>query len=214
MMGPMAAAPLLLEGKMLAPAAAAKPAGLDRRGRRPRRATRRREGLGARPPTDGRHRQAVGPQGLQAPRRRPLQPVGLHDLRRRLRHGPRQAPRAPTLPPRRCSRRSTRAPSSTSTPRSASRRAGSPTSLMNPSSSAMIRTALPQQAGAGEGRRRARPSPTQSVQEARRPRRRHDGRRHRHRRRQRRHRGRPHRPRPGGRRQGQGPRGRATSTTA
>ena len=72
MMGPMAAAPLLLEGKMLAPAAA-KAAGLIDEVVPPdellaaakawvKAADRRR------------HRQALGRQGLQAPRRRPLPP--------------------------------------------------------------------------------------------------------------------------------------------
>ena len=70
MIGPMAAAPLLLEGKMLAPAAA-KAAGLDRRGRPARRPARRRQGLGA-GRHRRRHRQAVGRQGLQDARRRPL----------------------------------------------------------------------------------------------------------------------------------------------
>ena len=61
--------------------------------------------------------------------------------------------------------------------------------------------ALPQQAGAGEGRRPPRPARPERA-EARHPRRRHDGRRHRHRRRAGRHRGRAHRPRPGRRRPG------------
>ena len=64
--------------------------------------------------------------------------------------------------------------------------------------------ALPQQAGAGEGRRAPRPARPER-QQARRARRRHDGRRHRLRRRPGRHRGGADRPRPGRRRQGPRP---------
>ena len=125
MLGVMAAAPLLLEGKMLAPAAA-KAAGLIDEVVPARRPPRPRQGLGARR-RRRRHRQALGRQGLQDARRRALPPGRLHDLRRRLRHGARQDPGR--LPRRQgdALARSTKARWSPSTPRSGSRRAGSPT---------------------------------------------------------------------------------------
>ena len=72
MMGPMAAAPLLLEGKMLAPAAA-KAAGLiDEVVPADDLLAAAKAWVKAAQPR--RHRQALGRQGLQAPRRRPLPP--------------------------------------------------------------------------------------------------------------------------------------------
>ena len=88
MLGLMPAAPFLLEGKMLPPAAA-KAAGLIDEVVAARRPPRRREGLGA-AGDRRRDRQALGRQGLQAPRRRALQSGGLHDLRRRLGDGARR----------------------------------------------------------------------------------------------------------------------------
>ena len=80
----MAAAPFLLEGKMLPPAAA-KAAGLiDEVVPGPDSCPR--QGLGAQGDRC-RHRQAVGRQGLQDARRRPLPSRRLHDLRRRLGDG-------------------------------------------------------------------------------------------------------------------------------
>ena len=62
-----------------------------RRGRAARRPARRREGLGA-GGDRRRHRQALGRQGLQAARRRALHPARLHDLRRRRGDGARPHP--------------------------------------------------------------------------------------------------------------------------
>ena len=75
--------------------------------------------------------------------------------------------------------------------------------LLDPSSAAMIRTLFLNKQALEKGASRP-PVPDQTVQEARHPRRRDDGGRHRHRRRPGRHRGRPRRPRPGSRRPRQG----------
>ena len=183
----------------------------DRRGRPPGELLAARQGLGARRRAR-RHRQALGPEGLQAPRRRPLPPGGLHDLRRRLRHGPRQDPG-------RLSRRQGHALRHLrGRARRLRHRAAHRGPLVHPRPPRPLLRRddphpLPQQAGAREGRLPpARPRP--DGEEARHPRRRDDGRRHRHRRRPGRHRGRPPRPRPGSRRPRQGARRRPTSTTA
>jgi enoyl-CoA hydratase/carnithine racemase len=86
MLGVMGAAPFLLEGKTPDPKAR-QIRRADRRGDRARRAARRRQGLGARGRRGG-GGQAVGRQGLQDPRRRPLHAAGLPDLPRRRRHDP------------------------------------------------------------------------------------------------------------------------------
>ena len=155
MLGVMAAAPILLEGKMLA-ARRREGRRPDRRGRAPRRPPPDRQGLGARRHRR-RHRQALGRQGLQDARRRPLPPGGLHDLRRRLGDGPRQDPgrlsggqgdalgdlrrRAGPLRHRAADRGPLVHP-----------RADEPLLLRDDP------LALPQQAGAGEGRRPPRPA--------------------------------------------------------
>ncbi len=202
MMGVMAAAPFLLEGKMMEPKAA-KSGGPDRRGRAPGRSPRHRKGLGQ-GRDRRRHRQALGRQGLQAPRRRALPAGGLHDLRRRLGDGAwphpgrLPGPEGDALGDLRGRARSLRH----STPDRGA--------LVRPrADEPLVRRddplALPEQTGAGKGRRPPRPARPER-QEARRPRRRHDGRGHRHRRRQRRDRGGADRPRPGRRRQGPRPR--------
>ncbi len=183
----------------------------DRRGHRPRRAAGDRQGLGA-VRHRRRHRQALGRQGLQVSRRRPLQPLGLHDLRRRLRHGPRQDPG--------------RAPRPAGDALGDLRRRAGPVRHRTEDRGALVHPhpdeplvggddtlAVHQQAGAGEGRRPPRRSRPVGA-EARRPRRRHDGRGHRLRRGAGRHRGRPDRPRPAGRRQGPRPRRSRSSTPA
>ena len=81
-LGAMAASPLLLEGKLNDPKKA-KAAGVIDEVVPAGELLDRAQGLGA-GRQGRRHRQALGPEGLQVPRRRALPPGGLHDLRRRL----------------------------------------------------------------------------------------------------------------------------------
>ena len=125
MMGVMAAAPLLLEGKMLAPAAA-KAAGLIDEVVPARRPPRRRQGLGAAGAPTPTSSSPGTPRATSSPAARPYHPAGFMTFvgASAMVHGRTQGayPAAKAM-----LRRSTRARSSPSTPRSASRRAGSPT---------------------------------------------------------------------------------------
>ena len=125
MLGVMAAAPMLLEGKMLAPKAA-KAAGLvdEVVARRATCIQNAKDWVLAR--QGRRHRQALGRQGLQDAGRRAVLAAGLHDLSSAPRRWCTARPKGSIRRRRRCCRRPTRARWSISTPRSGSRRAGSP----------------------------------------------------------------------------------------
>ena len=85
-MGAMAAAPFLLEGKLIDPTKRQSGGLIDEVVADPVAAAKEWV-LNA---TDADHRQTLGRQGLQDARRRALSPGGFHDLCRRLRHGARQ----------------------------------------------------------------------------------------------------------------------------
>ena len=130
--------------------------------------------LNARP---RRHRQAMGPEGLQDARRCALSPGRFHDLRRRQRHDPRQdqgrLPGGQGAAFRRLRRRLGRL----------RHRAADRGALFHPSADGPVLlghdpVAVPEQGSAGEGRKPPL-GPGSDREEGRHPRRGHDGRRHR-----------------------------------
>ncbi len=122
-LGAMAAAPILLEGKLFEPKKA-KSAGLVDEVVAPDELLEKAKAwvLSA---GDADIVKPWDQKGWKMPGGAPYQPGRLHDLRRRFGHGERQDPRRLSCRQRPCFRPSTRARSCPSTPRSRSRRAGS-----------------------------------------------------------------------------------------